>query len=193
MKLEISIQRRYLIIDANVDFFMWFNDNEEIKFYMGRYILDMYSKLSSTGKLVIITNPIIEYDETLGHVDLQFTDVSIRELTGELGTSVSVQNWPDVLSVRQNRYTVHYTVETHDQVWGKLRDLGMKEGMRVLCDGIFIDSLYFRRIFAFYKSAHESFLRVDFTDAAGTVIERLVDQPGEHFDVVVEVPFRSFL
>jgi hypothetical protein len=86
---EISIQKRYLVVDATTNWKFVFSDGDGVNWFQGRYEVDLYKHVADSRS---IQRPYIEWDDSLGAVVWQVSDVSVGELSGVNGQLVSVSN-----------------------------------------------------------------------------------------------------
>jgi len=114
MKTEsISVQDRFLIIDSDSDFTVRFNATKQIKYYRGRYILDLYAKLGvGTSNADILANLYIDYPDS-AVITWQTTDIPMTELSGVNGQQVQITGIP-VVSVNPD---VSVVVDTESGIW----------------------------------------------------------------------------
>jgi hypothetical protein len=103
---EISIQKRYLVVDATCSWRFVFSDGQGVTWFQGRYEIDLYKYVADSRS---IQRPYIEWDDKAGTVLWQVSDVSVGELSGVNGQLVSISNpsldvkvisVPDVLNVK---------------------------------------------------------------------------------------------
>jgi len=105
VKIDISVQDRYLLVESSEPWILHFNDDKELKYYHGRYIVDLYAKLGSEGHGdQIIRNVWLEYDDRDKPDEVRFlwqtSEIPVQQLTGVDGQMVQVMNFPDIQRVK---------------------------------------------------------------------------------------------